>query len=158
MQFRPFEAANGSSALTQFKTWMAKGHSPLTELAMVGWINASLAYDGLLAAGPHFDRAKVLAATNAMSHFTADGLIPPIKWADAHTPYTQATQSTVKDPECSAVVKVVNGQFQNVAPKDKPWLCWNEHQLGPTRPHRVQLTWWPGPTRCCSAPRSARTS
>jgi hypothetical protein len=31
----------------------------------------------------------------------------------------------VKDPECSAVVKVVNGQFQNVAPKDKPWLCWN---------------------------------
>lgn len=125
VQFRPFEAANGTSALAQFKTWMAKGHSPLTELAMVGWINASLAYDGLLAAGPHFDRAKVLAATNAMSHFTADGLIPPIKWADAHTPYTQATQSSVKDPECSAVVKVVNGQFQNVAPKDKPWLCWN---------------------------------
>ena len=134
VQFRPFESATGTSALTQFQTWMAKTHSPLTELAMVGWINATLAYDGLLAAGPHFDRPTVLAATNAMTHFTADGLVQPVDWTQAHKPYTQATRSQVKDTECSSIVKVVNGEFQNVSPKTKPWLCWDSGSLAWSQP------------------------
>ena len=31
---------------------------------MDGWINADLAYEGLVAAGPDFDRQKVIDATN----------------------------------------------------------------------------------------------
>ena len=52
---------------------------------MVGWINASLAFDGLLAAGPEFDRDKVTAATNALTDFTAGGLIEPVDWT--HGPH-----------------------------------------------------------------------
>ena len=121
--FRPFEATQ-NPALRAFKTWMAKAGSPLTELAMVGWINATLAYEGLLAAGPRFDRAKVLAGTNAMTKFTANGLISAIDWTTAHKPYTEATRSKVADPECGVIVKVENSRFQSIAPKDKPWLCW----------------------------------
>lgn len=128
-QFRPFEADSTGSALDAFRTWMAKQGSPLTELSMVGWINATLAYEGLLAAGPEFDQAKVLAATNAMKNFTADGLIPSTDWSQAHTPYTQATRTKFKDSECAADVRVVKGKFTTMAPKDKPWLCWNSQDL-----------------------------
>ncbi|MCU1453233.1 MAG: ABC-type branched-chain amino acid transport system periplasmic component-like protein [Acidimicrobiales bacterium] len=128
VQFRPFEAAT-NTALTAFKTWMDKAHATYTELAMVGWINATLAYQGLLAAGPTFDRTKVIAATNHLTNFTADGLIATVDWSKAHTPYTQAARGTIKDLECGTFVKVVNGQFQEVGNKDKPWLCWPNSDL-----------------------------
>ncbi|MCU1357156.1 MAG: ABC-type branched-chain amino acid transport system periplasmic component-like protein [Acidimicrobiales bacterium] len=133
VQFRPFEAAT-NTALTAFKKWMGKNNSDLTELAMVGWINATLAYDGLLAAGPQLDRAKVLAATNAMKDFTADGLISAIDWSTAHKPYTQATRSKVKDLECGTVVEVANGRFRQLGSKDKPWLCWDSTDLTWSKP------------------------
>jgi len=124
-QFRPFEADPGNSSLGDFKKWMDKANSPLTELAMVGWINATLAYDGLLAAGPEFDRAKVLAATNAMKDYTADGLISATDWSTAHTPYTQATRGDISEPECSSEVTVVKGKFEMVGDPKKPWSCWD---------------------------------
>ncbi|MGI8755126.1 MAG: ABC transporter substrate-binding protein [Acidimicrobiales bacterium] len=127
VQFRPFEADARGSALDQFKTWMARAKSPLTELAMVGWINATLAYDGLLAAGPKFDRAKVLAATNAITDFTADGLVSTVDWTIAHKPYTQATRAKADDQDCSTLVKVVDGKFQVVGDGAKPWLCWKRN-------------------------------
>lgn len=134
VQFRPFEANAESSSLDAFKTWMGKAHQTPTELAMVGWINASTAYAGLLAAGPRFDRAKVIAATNAMKDYTADGLIPATNWSEAHTPYTQATRASHAEPECASVVKVVNGEFQTMAPKDKPWLCWKSQSAAWSEP------------------------
>ncbi len=74
--FRPFEADPGSSGLKDYREWMAKNGKAETEIAMDGWINADLAYQGLVAAGPSFDRAKVIAGTNTLTAFTADGLIP----------------------------------------------------------------------------------
>jgi hypothetical protein len=103
---------------------MNKQGSEPSELAMIGWINASLAFDGLLAAGPDFDRAKVTAATNAMTDFSAGGLIEPIDWTVAHTPYTQATRSVDTGKECTALVRVEKESFATVAPKSRPWLCW----------------------------------
>lgn len=123
--FRPFESAAKGTALSDFLTWMAKQGSELSELAMVGWINASLAFDGLLAAGPSFDRAKVTSATNAMTEFTAGGLIEPVDWTIAHTPYTEATRSVDEAAECAALVRVEAGKFVTEAPKDRPWLCWD---------------------------------
>jgi hypothetical protein len=124
--FLPFESDTEGTALADFLTWMEAQGSELSELAMAGWINASLAFEGLLAAGPEFDRAKVLAATNALTEFTAGGLVEPVSWSDAHTPYTQATRSVDTGLECAAVVRIVNGAFETVGPKDKPWLCWEQ--------------------------------
>jgi hypothetical protein len=127
--FRPFEADRSGSALDDFLTWMDKQGSEPSELAMAGWINATLAFDGLLAAGPVFDRDKVTAATNAMTDFTAGGLIETTSWGEAHTPYTQATRSVDKGTECVALTRVEAGKFVTVAPKNKPWLCWEQADL-----------------------------
>lgn len=125
VQFRPLEADPGSSAMNEFRTWMKKQGSPLSELAMVGWLNASLAYDGLLAAGPEFDRASVTDATNALKGWTADGLVSPVDWADAHVPYT-AAKPVKERPECSALVKVEHGTFVPLVSATRPWQCWDK--------------------------------
>lgn len=125
VQFLPFEADGTGTALDDFLTWMEEQGSEPSELAMVGWINASLAFEGLLAAGPDFDRAKVAAATNQMTDFTAGGLIEPIDWTQAHTPYTQATRDIDTSQECTALVRIEDGAFTTVGPEDSPWLCWD---------------------------------
>jgi hypothetical protein len=127
--FRPFEADTEGSALGDFQKWMDELGYDESELAMVGWINASLAFDGLLAAGPEFDRDKVTAATNAMTDWSAGGLLEPINWTEAHTPYTQATRDEDSSDECVALVRIEDGAFQTVAPPDKPWLCWSNTDL-----------------------------
>lgn len=123
-QFLPFEASGEGTALPEFKKWMAEQGSQETELAMTGWINATTAYDGLLAAGPDFDRDKVTAATNAMTGYTADGLVEPIDWTQAHVPYTSESRDGRPD-SCNAAVIVKAGKFRTVASPDEPWLCWN---------------------------------
>lgn len=123
--FRPFEADPGTSGLKDYFTWMKKDGSKLTELAMDGWINADEAYQGLKLAGPDFDRAKVIAAFNKVTAYSANGLINPIDWTRAHLPPTQddpVTHGLVK--ECVALVKIVKGAFQTIGPKAKPWMCW----------------------------------
>jgi hypothetical protein len=124
-QARPFEATAAGSALDTYKQWMDKTNAELSELSMYGWVNADLAYQGLKAAGPNFDRQKVIDATNKITDFTADGLVPPIDWTRQHEPATQ------DDPkahgakyECGALLQVKNGTFQVVADKAKPWFCW----------------------------------
>jgi hypothetical protein len=126
VSFRPFEADGDSSGLKNYLAWMKKTGSDLTELAMVGWINADLAYQGLKAAGPNFDRASVVAATNKMTTYSASGLINPIDWSRQHVPPTQDDPLTNGyKKECFAPVRVVKGAFQTVGPKDKPFLCWD---------------------------------
>jgi len=122
-QFRPFEVDAEGTALGDFLKAMEAADEEVSELAMVGWINASLAFEGLLAAGPDFDRASVLAATNAMTDFSADGLLQPIGWTKAHTPYTEADRD-LSEINCAALVRVEDGAFVTVAEPDKPWLCW----------------------------------
>jgi branched-chain amino acid transport system substrate-binding protein len=123
--FLPFEARSRNKAQDAFQEWMGKQGDEPSELAMVGWINATLAYEGLLAAGPEFDRQKVTDATNGMGAFDAGGLIEPIDWSQAHTPYTQKTRSVDTGQECTALVKVHDGAFSTVGPPAKPWECWD---------------------------------
>lgn len=125
VQFRPFEAAAEGTALTAFQEWMDRQGSEVTELAMVGWINASLAFEGLLAAGPEFDRESVIAATNALTDFTAGGLVAPIDWTRAHTPFEQANRDPDEQPECATFVRVENGAFTTLGSPEEPWLCWS---------------------------------
>ena len=68
---------------------MGKTDAEINELAMTGWIAAATAYDGLKAAGPDFDRAKVISASNEkLTAYTADGIHPPIDFSRQHEPPT----------------------------------------------------------------------
>ena len=52
-----------------------------------------------------------------MTHYDADGLVPPIDWRVAHR----------TDPDCFAVSKVIHGGFEPVYGKPgKPYLCFDD--------------------------------
>lgn len=137
--FRPFEAGTEGTALADFLEWMDRQGSEPTELAMVGWINATLAFEGLLAAGPDFDRESVAAATNGLTEFTAGGLLEPIDWSEAHTPYTQDTRGEDRTDECSILLHVENGEFATVGPPDAPWLCWDQEDISWSEPESTSF-------------------
>jgi hypothetical protein len=137
--FRPFEAGTEGTALADFLEWMDQQGSEPTELAMVGWINASLAFEGLLAAGPDFDREKVAAATSGLTEFTADGLLEPIDWSQAYVPYTQDTRDVDGGQECAVLLRVENGEFVTVAPPDAPWLCWDQVDISWSEPEPTEF-------------------
>jgi hypothetical protein len=125
VRFRPFEATASGSTLATFKEWMGKQGSKFTELSMYGWINADEAYTGLKAAGPNFDQAKVIAATNEITAYTADGLIAPLDWTRQHEAPTEADIASHGDnPDCTVLLQVKDGVMQVVGDKAKPWICW----------------------------------
>jgi len=122
-QFRPFEADADGSALATFKEWIGKAGAEPSELAMVGWINASMAFDALLAAGPEFDRAAVIDSLNSMTDYTAGGLTTATDWTQAHTPYTRDNDQP-SDNECQAMVRVKGSAFELFGDPKAPWSCW----------------------------------
>ena len=77
------------------------------------------------AGGPDFAGDKAPPAPNARSEFPAGGLIEPIDWTQAHTPYTQQTRDVDTGRECGVLVRVEGGEFATVGPADEPWLCWD---------------------------------
>jgi hypothetical protein len=96
---------------------------------MVGWINADLAFQGLLAAGPEFDRQSVVDATNEMTDYDAGGLINPIDWSRQHAAVVDGDPSTDYAQECAPLVQIHEGAFETVGPPDEPWMCWpNDNQ------------------------------
>jgi len=124
--FRPFEADPGESQLSDFQEWMEETGSDITEIAMIGWINADLAYQGLVAAGPQFDRASVIAATNEMTDYTAGGLLPPIDWTRQHEPPTEDDAVTHGAAQnCAAYVQITDAQFELLGDPEKPFQCWD---------------------------------
>ena len=70
--------------MKNYMKWMKKSGGKLNENSLVGWINADEFVTGLKAAGPSFTQAKVIAATNALTKYTAGGLVPAINWTKAH--------------------------------------------------------------------------
>lgn len=124
--FVPFEYDSGLEAQAKFVEFMDATGSELTELAMIGWINATQAYEGLLAAGPEFDREKVTAARNAMTADSAGGLIPPIDWTRQHNPPAEDDNTNDYVSECFSAVKIVDGALAPIVDdQTTPWLCWS---------------------------------
>jgi hypothetical protein len=122
---RPFEADPGSSNLQAFLDQMEEDGSTVTEMAMVGWINADLAYEGLKAAGPEFDRQKVIDATNGFTNYTATGLTQPVDWSRQHIIPTQEDPSTNGPKwDCISLVQIKGAEFEVVGDTAKPWACW----------------------------------
>jgi ABC-type branched-subunit amino acid transport system substrate-binding protein len=124
VSFAAFEYDTGLEAQEKFIEYMEKQGTDRSELAMTGWINAALAFDGLLAAGPEFDRASVVSATNELTAWSADGLVVPIDWSRQHTGPTNADRSTYYEQLCTSIVKIEDGAFTPIGPADKPFLCW----------------------------------
>jgi hypothetical protein len=136
--FRPFEAAAEGTPLEDFEQWMEETGSELSELAMQGWINADLAFQGLLAAGPEFDRASVVAATNQMDAYTAGGLTVAIDWTRAHSP--QSEDDRYPGLECVTLVRVVDGAFEMVGSPEEPWNCWDNQDRTWADPEPTNFT------------------
>jgi ABC-type branched-subunit amino acid transport system substrate-binding protein len=104
--------------LQDFLKWMDKAGKTPTENSAAAWVNAALFVDALEAAGPQFDRQKVIDAANAMTDFTADGMVSGVDWTKQHT--------GPKDPNkgCDMDFLIKDSKFDPVFSKPgKPFLC-----------------------------------
>ena len=133
--------------------WRRPGAEP-TELSMAGWINATLAFDGLLAAGPEFDRDKVTRRHQLYHRLhrrgpDRDGRLDagPHALHQRH-PTGRRRGARVLGARC----KVVDGAFETVAPPDEPWLCFPPGtRVGGARAHQLRLIGHLEPTMLLAA-------
>lgn len=124
--FPPFEYDTGLEQQEKFLEYMELGGNEPSELAMIGWINAHQAFEGLLLAGPEFDREKVTEARNAITEDSAGGLINPIDWTRQHNPPAEDDNTNDYLNECVSGVRIVNGVFEPITDDEtKPWICWS---------------------------------
>jgi ABC-type branched-subunit amino acid transport system substrate-binding protein len=128
-QFMPFEADADNAMQTAFTDTMAELGRELSELAMVGWINADEAYTAILSAGPLFDRQSAIDALNSQTDYDAGGLIVPVDWSRQHVPPVEGDAANDYALECFAPVRMSGGAFETVADPATPWLCWDNTTL-----------------------------
>ncbi len=130
-QFVPFEYAASGDLRDAFFQYTDDDRS---ELTMIGWIAADIAYSGLRSAGPDFDRAKVIAALNATTDYSAGGLVVPIDWTKQHNDPT-GDESVRSSHECFSPVRVADGKFVPYeATSDAPFLCFDRESAGLDEP------------------------
>ena len=126
--FVPFEAKIDSELQRKFFEYTDKLSIKREELTLVGFLNANLLFTGLLAAGPQFDRAKVVDALRNIHAYTADGLSQPIDWGRQIALPTKDNLASAYDQVCLAAVQVKGGVFvQWSGTEGKPWLCWPQN-------------------------------
>lgn len=99
------------------------GYQP-NELSMVGWIAATQVFDSLIAAGPEFDRAKVINDFRNVKDYTAGGLLQPIDMSTAYIPYTPGSPEAATEIPCESFVVIGDGKFEFLDDSSKPWYCW----------------------------------
>ncbi len=122
VQFVPFEAEIDSELQSRFFEY-TEGIK-LEEQTIVGWLNAHLFYDGLLAAGPEFDRASLMEAVRSFEDYSHDGLTNPIDW-NRQIPLPNNNPDADYEYRCVNGVQIVNGAFvQWTGEPGKPWTCW----------------------------------
>ena len=121
-QFVPFEANINSDLQAKFFEY-TEGIK-LEEQTMVGWLNAHLFYEGLLAAGPEFDRASLIQAIRSFTDYSHDGLTIPVDW-DRQIDNPRNNPDADYDLRCLTGVQIQNGAFvQWTGEAGKPWVCW----------------------------------
>lgn len=127
---RPHEANNEGTDRALFEEWMAEiGAESTPSISAHGWILARLAYEGLVAAGPEFDRQSLIDATNRIEDYTAGGLLA-VPWdigRQHEIPTDEDPDTTGWVPYCFVLMQVSNGVPEFMAPStpDKPSLCWD---------------------------------
>ncbi|MEQ8841862.1 MAG: ABC transporter substrate-binding protein [Acidimicrobiales bacterium] len=136
-QFVPFEFTD-LPPIQLYNEWVDQQGGPTAEQTMIGWMNATLFVDGLIAAGPEFDRESIVSAINTeFTAYTYGGLLAPIDWSRQHetpTPDDRVTHGAAQ--ECFSIVQMEGGAFQTIT--DQPWLCWPQEDRSWQEP--VQTT------------------
>ena len=122
-QFTPFEFAD-FPAIALFNEWVDAQGGPTAEQTMIGWMNAMLFVDGLIATGPEFDRASIVETTNTeFTAYTYSGLTFPLDWSRQHEAASDDDRETHgSTQDCTTLVQMQGGAFETVS--DEPWLCW----------------------------------
>lgn len=114
--FVQFESDDEPPGLVNYLEWMERAGSEPTENSMVGWLNADLFLTGLRAAGPDFDRQKVIDAINRMTDYTADGLLEGVDWTIRH--------SQPPADYCQFISEIQDSEFVPVFTEPgKPFVC-----------------------------------
>jgi ABC-type branched-subunit amino acid transport system substrate-binding protein len=110
IQHVPFEAAAAYPGhYPGMETYLQEMHKyepsfEYDEVALEGWINAAQFVAGLRAVTGPLTQAKLVAAINKMTDFTAGGLEPPLDWTVSHT-------GPGPGPFCNSYVQVQSGKF-----------------------------------------------
>jgi len=128
-QFMPFEADADNTMQTAFIDTMTELGRELSELAMIGWINADAAYTAILSAGTVFDQKSAIDALNSQTEYDAGGLIVPIDWSRQHVPPVEGEAANDYALECFAPVRMSEGALETVADPATPWFCWDNTTL-----------------------------
>lgn len=120
LAYMPAEAElpEGSEAAAMVEALGELGQ--LNDYAIQGWMGAHLAVTGLLAAGPQFDQAGVVAATNQITDYDGGGLLQPVDWTTAHDVDPEASNRW-----CSAYLVVRDGSLELQGDPAKPMHCWD---------------------------------
>jgi len=123
--FRPFEA-DANEAMDAYEEWIDEVNPDSDPFySALGWLAGDLAYQGLVEAGPEFDRASVIEATNAIGGFTGGGLTPPVDWGRTHEPPTPDDPTNAAEEVCLAAVRIVGDGYELLGEADAPWACWD---------------------------------
>jgi len=134
LQHVPFEAALAYPGvypgLDTYIQEMQKYQPSYTydEVAIDGWISASLFVAGLRKVGRALTQKKLVAAIHSETAFNGAALSPPVNWKTA--------QTTATPPYCHASVRVTNGQFV-VMPLGGPnqvFVCYRSGSTTPVSP------------------------
>ncbi|MCK9898321.1 ABC transporter substrate-binding protein [Frankia sp. AgB32] len=117
--YRPFEAGGAPIAryLDAMHRYAPQVTNPAQESGIMSYIDTDLFLRGLRAAGPCPTRASFLAGMRTLTHYDADGLIPPINVVTAQRHPTS----------CLAVLRV--NPAGNAFDVDQNNVC--GHELGP---------------------------
>lgn len=116
--FTPFETEKKPPGLEKYLDWIKRSGATPSENSIDAWLNAALFVDGLKAAGPRFDRQRVIDAINSFKNWTADGLLSGVDWTIGHT--------QVERVPCGSFSKVVDGKFEPAFVKPgKPFICFD---------------------------------
>ena len=106
--------------LAQYLAAMNKYEPKYTydEVAIQGWESAALFAAGVKAAGSDLTQQRVVALTNQMTDFTANGLTTPTNWTTAHSGHSPRS--------CAAYIQVQGTRYVSVfAPGHQVFLCFN---------------------------------
>ena len=117
--YRPIEADPGDSNIQTMLDAFEASRVQVNDYAIQGWFGAQLAAEGIIAAGPQFDRASVVAATNGFTDWTNKGMTPTVDWSTAHN----APAENDARLYCSSYVRITNGTFQMAVDPALPWDC-----------------------------------
>src|SRR3546814_15959881 len=107
--------------------WMEERGATVTEYSLHGWVMADLAYQGILAAGPQFDREAVIEATNQFTDYTGGGMTALVDYSRQHNPPTTADPVTNGPAQrCFGDVTPSGGESGPIGHTGKTCTCWDK--------------------------------